>query len=54
MTSLADIWPPFGLTLTTPRLSIRPVFDDDIPTAVAAARSGVHEPGKNPFSTPWT
>ncbi|NQD89372.1 GNAT family N-acetyltransferase, partial [Paenarthrobacter sp. CM16] len=42
------------LTLTTPRLSIRPVFDDDIPTAVAAARSGVHEPGKNPFSTPWT
>ncbi|MGO4144717.1 GNAT family N-acetyltransferase [Paenarthrobacter sp. YAF11_1] len=54
MTSLADIWPPFGLTLTTPRLIIRPVFDDDIPAAVAAARSGVHEPGKSPFSTPWT
>jgi RimJ/RimL family protein N-acetyltransferase len=53
MTLLADIWPPFGLTLTTPRLTIRPVLDEDIPAAVAAARSGVHEPGKSPFSTPW-
>jgi RimJ/RimL family protein N-acetyltransferase len=54
MTSLAEIWPPFGLTLTTPRLTIRPVLDADIPAAVAAARSGVHEPGKSPFSIPWT
>ncbi|MEV4952327.1 GNAT family N-acetyltransferase [Paenarthrobacter nitroguajacolicus] len=54
MTSLAEIWPPFGLTLTTPRLTIRPVLDEDIPSAVAAARSGVHEPGKSPFSMPWT
>ncbi|MGO4245800.1 GNAT family N-acetyltransferase [Paenarthrobacter sp. RAF54_2] len=53
MTTLAEIWPPFGLTLTTPRLTLRPVLDADIPAAVAAARSGVHEPGKSPFSTPW-
>ncbi|NHW47005.1 GNAT family N-acetyltransferase [Paenarthrobacter sp. MSM-2-10-13] len=53
MTSLAEIWPPFGLTLTTPRLTLRPVLDDDIPAAVAAARSGVHRPGKSPFSVPW-
>ncbi|MFJ4168823.1 GNAT family N-acetyltransferase [Paenarthrobacter sp. NPDC089714] len=53
MTSLADIWPPFGLTLTTPRLQLRPLLDADIPAAVSAARSGVHEPGKSPFSTPW-
>ena len=53
MTSLADIWPPFGLTLTTPRLTIRPILDDDIPAAVDAARSGIHEPGKSPFSMPW-
>ncbi|MFI2565080.1 GNAT family N-acetyltransferase [Paenarthrobacter sp. NPDC018779] len=53
MTSLANIWPPFGLTLTTPRLVLRPIFDADIPAAVAAARSGIHEPGKSPFSTPW-
>ncbi|WP_284977667.1 GNAT family protein [Arthrobacter sp. fls2-241-R2A-200] len=53
MTSLAELWPPFGLTLTTPRLSLRPILDEDIPAAVAAARSGVHQPGKSPFSTPW-
>ncbi|MFJ4230035.1 GNAT family N-acetyltransferase [Paenarthrobacter nicotinovorans] len=53
MTSLADIWPPFGLTLTTPRLTVRPILDDDIPAAVDAARSGIHEPGKSPFSMPW-
>lgn len=53
MTSLADIWPPFALTLTTPRLTLRPVLDADIPSAVSAARSGIHEPGKSPFSTPW-
>ncbi|WP_431230323.1 GNAT family N-acetyltransferase [Paenarthrobacter nicotinovorans] len=53
MTSLADIWPPFGLILTTPRLTVRPILDDDIPAAVDAARSGIHEPGKSPFSTPW-
>lgn len=54
MTSLADIWPPFALTLSTPRLTLRPMLDTDIPAAVAAARSGVHQPGKSPFSTPWT
>lgn len=54
MTTLAETWPPFGLTLTTPRLTLRPVLDADIPAAVAAARSGVHEAGKSPFSTPWT
>jgi RimJ/RimL family protein N-acetyltransferase len=30
------------------------MLDADIPAAVAAARSGVHQPGKSPFSTPWT
>lgn len=54
MTALTSLWPLFGLTLTTPRLVLRPITDDDIPAAVAAALSGVHEPGRNPFSTPWT
>lgn len=53
MTELTSLWPLFGLTLTTPRLVLRPITDDDITAAVAAARSGVHEPGRNPFSTPW-
>jgi RimJ/RimL family protein N-acetyltransferase len=53
MTPLTSLWPLFDLTLTTPRLVLRPITDDDIPAAVAAAKSGIHEPGKSPFSTPW-
>jgi len=54
MTALTSFWPLFDLTLTTPRLVLKPVADDHIGAAVAAARSGIHEPGKSPFSTPWT
>ncbi|GAA2858614.1 GNAT family N-acetyltransferase [Paenarthrobacter ilicis] len=53
MTSLAEFWPPFGLTLSTPRLTLRAILDEDIPAAVEAARSGIHPPGKSPFSRPW-
>ncbi|QCO97480.1 GNAT family N-acetyltransferase [Arthrobacter sp. 24S4-2] len=53
MTELSAIWPPLGLTLTTPRLMLRPIRDDDIPAAVEAALSGISEPGRSPFSTPW-
>ncbi len=54
MTEPAAYWPPFGLVLTTPHLELRPIRDDDIPAAVQAALSGVHQPGRNPFSNPWT
>jgi hypothetical protein len=54
MIELSKIWPPFGLTLTTPRLELRPVRDEDIPSAVEAAASGIHDPGRSPFNTPWT
>ncbi len=53
MTDPATYWPPFGLTLATPRLELRPIRDEDIPAAVAAARSGIHEPGRSPFTRPW-
>ena len=36
MTEPADYWPPFGLSLTTPRLQLRPIRDADIPAAVSA------------------
>ncbi|MCZ9881362.1 GNAT family N-acetyltransferase [Arthrobacter sp. B2a2-09] len=54
MNELSAIWPLFGLTLTTPRLELRPIQDADIPAAVRAALSGIHEPGKSPFCNPWT
>lgn len=54
MTTISDVWPLFGLRLATPRLELRPIRDEDIPAAVEAARSGIHDTGRNPFSTPWT
>lgn len=54
MTELASCFPPFALTLTTPRLVLRPIRDGDIPAAVEAALSGIHEPGRSPFSNPWS
>lgn len=53
MSSLAAIWPLYDLTLTTPRITLRPVTDADFPGLVEAALSGVHPPGENPFSNPW-
>jgi RimJ/RimL family protein N-acetyltransferase len=53
MTTLSSFWPLFDLRLATPRLELRPITDGDIPSAVAAARSGIHHAGRNPFSTPW-
>ncbi|MDQ0676278.1 RimJ/RimL family protein N-acetyltransferase [Pseudarthrobacter siccitolerans] len=54
MTTPSSIWPLFELKLTTPRLELRPILDEDIAPAVEAARSGIHDAGRNPFSTPWT
>ena len=54
MMTMSSIWPLFDLTLATPRLELRPITDLDIPAAVDAARSGIHPPGKSPFSIPWT
>ncbi|MET3810789.1 GNAT family protein [Arthrobacter sp. UYEF3] len=53
MTDPAGYWPPFALSLGTPRLTLRPIRDEDIPAAVQAALSGIHEPGRSPFSRPW-
>jgi RimJ/RimL family protein N-acetyltransferase len=54
MTTISDVWPLFNLRLATPRLELRPIRDEDITAAVEAARSGIHDVGRNPFSTPWT
>lgn len=51
---LEDIWPLFGLEITTPRLVLRPVRDADLPGLAQAALDGVHDPERTPFSFPWT
>ncbi len=54
MSTLTGLWPLFGLRLITPRLEVLPVSDDDLPCVIAAAHAGIHDPGKSPFSYPWT
>jgi len=54
MLSLTDVWPLFGLEIRTPRLTLRPVRDDDLPGLTDAALDGIHDPAVMPFSMPWT
>ena len=51
---LVDVWPLFRLCLRTPRLELRVLRDDDLPGLVEAARAGIHNPARMPFSEPWT
>jgi len=51
---LEEIWPLFGLEITTPRLLLRPVRDADLPELAQAALEGVHDPERTPFSVAWT
>ena len=51
---LEEVWPLFGLEITTPRLVLRPVRDVDLPGLTQAALDGVHDPERTPFSAPWT
>lgn len=50
----ADLWPPYGITLTTPRLSLHLPSDDELDSLARLAAAGVHAPGERPFLTPWT
>ena len=54
MEALSTSWPLFGLHLSTPRLELRAITDEDLPAFQAAALAGIHEPGRSPFSFPWT
>lgn len=51
---LTPDWSLYGLTLRTPRLSLRVVSDDDLAELVELARRGIHEPAAMPFAVPWT
>ena len=51
---LAEIWPPFGLRIETPRLTLRVMRDSDIAAVVDLIDQGVHDPAVMPFDVPWT
>lgn len=46
--TLEDVWPLLRLRLTTPRLVMRPLRDEDIPHYVEAARGGLTDPALAP------
>lgn len=49
-----DLWPLFGLEVSTPRVTLRYVTDDLAFQLARLAADGVHDPAVMPFSTPWT
>jgi RimJ/RimL family protein N-acetyltransferase len=51
---LAELWPPYGLTITTPRLKLRLPREDELAKVAHLAGAGVHRPDERPFLTPWT
>lgn len=54
MASLVDLWPLFGLRITTPRLELRLPTDDDLAELVEVSQRGIHDPSAMPFGVPWT
>lgn len=54
MTSLADLFPSLGLTLTAGPLVMRGISDEMLPELCDLARRGIHDPGEMPFYVPWT
>ena len=51
---LNDYWPLAQLKLSTNRLELRVPNDDELSELAQVAANGVHEPGEQPFLTPWT
>ncbi|MFC4150369.1 GNAT family protein [Micromonospora mangrovi] len=51
---LADLWPPYGLTIVTPRLELRLPREEELARLAEVAANGVHRADERPFLTPWT
>jgi RimJ/RimL family protein N-acetyltransferase len=51
---LADLWPQYGLTISTPRLQLRLPREEELAALALLAAKGVHRPDERPFLTPWT
>jgi RimJ/RimL family protein N-acetyltransferase len=47
-------WPLTGLRLRTARLELRWPSMDDLDALAGLAAAGVHDPGVQPFTVPWT
>ena len=47
-------WPLFDLRVRTPRLELRPDWDEGLVEMAEAAAAGIHDPAEMPFFEPWT
>ena len=54
METLADWFPPLGVSVKAGPLELRPMTDADLPALCGLAADGVHEPERMPFFFPWT
>lgn len=52
--TITDVWPLFGLRVTTPRLTLAYPTDEMIVGLVEVADRGIHPEGENPFSSNWS
>jgi RimJ/RimL family protein N-acetyltransferase len=53
MTTLEELWPPFGLSIRCGDLELRAVRDEDLPELVDAATAGIHGEDLRPFPHAW-
>lgn len=51
---IEDVWPLFALEIRTPRLTLRPIRDEDLPALADPALQGIHDADRMPFGVPWT
>lgn len=51
---LADLWPQYGLIISTPRLELRLPREEELAALARVAGDGVHAAHERPFLTPWT
>lgn len=54
VTSFNDLWPPYGIVVRSGDLTLTPIVDEDLPGLVDLVLSGIHDPDRFPFLTPWT
>ncbi|MBR7503788.1 hypothetical protein KCW65_27270, partial [Mycobacterium tuberculosis] len=50
---LTEIWPPFGLRITTGDMELTPTREADLPELAEIARGGVRRDGVRAFLVDW-
>lgn len=54
MSTVADLFPPLGLTIEAGPVVLHGISDEILPELCDLAVRGIHDPGSMPFFFPWT